>query len=85
MDAIITSYRRSRHKQYPNQILIKAEGIGYVKAHNLLGKKVVVAVSKKKKMIGKIVATHGTKGIVRARFPKGLPGQVIGKKCEIKV
>ena len=52
MDAIITSYRRSRHKQYPNQILIKVEGIGYVKAHELLGKKVAVAVSKKKKMIG---------------------------------
>ncbi len=85
MEAIITSYRRSRHKQYPNQILIKADGIGYVKAHNLLGKKIVVAVSKKKKFVGKIVATHGTKGIMRAKFSKGLPGQVIGKKCEIKI
>lgn len=83
MEAIVTSYRRSRHKQYPNQILVKAEGIGYVKAHEFLGKKVAVAVSKKKKMTGKIVATHGKKGIMRAKFPKGLPGQIIGKKCEI--
>ena len=83
MEAIITSYRRSRHKQYPNQILIKAEGIGYVKAHSLLGKKVVVSITKNKKMNGKIVALHGKKGVMRVRFPKGLPGQVIGKKCEI--
>ena len=83
MEAIITSYRRSRHKQYPNQILVKAEGIGYVKAHELLGKKVAVAASKKKKLVGKIVALHGKKGVMRAKFSKGLPGQVIGKKCEI--
>ena len=83
MEALVTSYRKSRHKQYPNQILIKAEGIGYVKAHSLLGKKVVVPVSKKKKITGKIVALHGKKGVMRARFPKGLPGQIIGKKCEI--
>lgn len=83
MEALVTSYRRSRHKQYPNQILIKAEGIGYVKAHELLGKKVAVAVSKKKKMVGKIVALHGKKGVMRVRFSKGLPGQIIGKKCEV--
>ncbi|MCD6547115.1 MAG: 50S ribosomal protein L35ae [Nanoarchaeota archaeon] len=84
MEAIITSYRRSRHRQYPNQILIKADGIGYTKAHAFLGKKVIVQVSKNKKFIGKIVALHGKKGVVRARFKKGLPGQVIGKKCEIQ-
>jgi len=85
MEAIITSYKRGRHKQYQNQILVKAEGIGYVKAHSLLGKKIIVAVSKKKKMIGKVVAVHGKKGVMRARFPKGIPGQMIGKKCEILV
>jgi len=45
MEALVTSYRRSRHKQYPNQILIKAEGVGYAKAHELLGKKVAVSIS----------------------------------------
>jgi large subunit ribosomal protein L35Ae len=85
MEAIITSYRRSRHKQYPNQLLIKAEGFGYVKAHTLLGKKVNVKVSKNKIISGKIVALHGKKGVVRAKFQKGLPGQIIGKKCEIVI
>ena len=84
MKAIVTSYKRSRHKQYPNQILVKADGIGYVKAHALLGKKVVVPVSKTKNIIGKIVSTHGNNGVMRARFSKGIPGQAIGKKCEIK-
>ena len=84
MKAIVTSYKRGRHTQYPNQILVKAEGIGYAKAHALLGKKVVVPVSKKNNLIGKIVATHGKKGVMRARFSKGIPGQAIGKPCEIK-
>ncbi len=83
MEAIITSYKRGRHKQYPNQILIKADGIGFVKAHGFLGKKVEVTVSKKKKMIGKIIAVHGKKGVMRAKFSKGLPGQIVGKKCKV--
>ena len=83
MEAIVLSYRRSRHKQYPNQLLLKSEGVGYVKAHALLGKRVIVAVSKKKKLFGKVVATHGKKGVVRAKFSRGLPGQIMGGKCEI--
>lgn len=84
MKAVVTSYRRSRHIQKPDQILIKADGINTkAKAHTLLGKKVVLPVSKKTKMLGKVFAVHGNSGVVRARFTKGVPGQAIGTECEI--
>jgi large subunit ribosomal protein L35Ae len=80
MKARIVSYRRGRHTQKPNQVLIKIPGIdSRSKASLLIGKKVFFG-----KLVGKIVALHGGKGVVRARFKKGLPGQAIGKEVEIK-
>ena len=85
MKAYVTSYRRSRHIQQPNQILIKVDGIDSSSAaHKLLGKKVLVPIKGEKKMHGKVVDVHGDNGVVRARFSKGLPGQVLHKACEIK-
>ncbi|HDQ60083.1 MAG TPA: 50S ribosomal protein L35ae [Candidatus Woesearchaeota archaeon] len=84
MKAVIMSYRRSRHKQYPDQILIKIDGVGYKTAPKYLGKKVIVNLPKLVKMTGKVIALHGKNGVVRARFSKGLPGQVLGKACEVK-
>lgn len=33
---------------------------------------------------GKISAAHGNKGVVRAIFEKGLPGQAIATEVEVK-
>lgn len=85
MEATITSYRRSRHKQYTDQVLIKIDGVGSTKAPDYLGKKVIVDIPGVVKATGKIIATHGNNGILRARFSRGLPGQVIGKTCEVRV
>ncbi len=85
MKGIIVSYRRGRHTQTPDQVLVKVGGVIDVsKAHELLGKKVELNISGKTQMIGKIFATHGNNGVVRVRFKKGVPGQAIGKECEIK-
>ena len=84
MKGIVTSYRRSRHTQYPEQVLISAKEVdSFAKAHTLLGKKVIIKNSPISKMQGKVIAVHGKKGIVRARFTKGVPGQAIGKECDI--
>lgn len=84
MKAYITSYRRSRHILHPNQILLKVDGIDTASAaHKFLGKKVIVQIKGEKKMIGKVVDVHGNNGVLRARFSKGLPGQVLHKECEI--
>lgn len=85
MKAHVTSYRRSRHIQHPNQILLKIDGIDTAAAaHKFLGKKVIVPIKGEKKMTGTVVDVHGDNGVLRARFSKGLPGQVLHKECEIK-
>jgi large subunit ribosomal protein L35Ae len=51
-------------------------------AARLLGRKVGWPVGKHEAR-GKIVALHGKKGLVRARFRKGVPGQALGSLVEI--
>ncbi|MEM3551274.1 MAG: 50S ribosomal protein L35ae [Candidatus Bathyarchaeia archaeon] len=51
-------------------------------ASRLIGRKVAWR-SGKNKISGKIVALHGNKGLVRARFRKGLPGQTLGETVEL--
>lgn len=52
------------------------------KASRLIGRKVVWK-SGENKIIGKVVALHGKKGLVRARFRRGLPGQALGTNVEL--
>ncbi len=84
MEATILSFRRGRHTQRTNQFLLEIEGVdSKSKAAQYIGKKVVWTSPGKKKIYGKIVDTHGNKGVLRARFSKGLPGTAITTKVEI--
>jgi large subunit ribosomal protein L35Ae len=81
MKALIVSYKRGRHLIHPRQVILKVPGIGDKgKAQALVGKKVVFTTKGKKVIKGVITRPHGGKGLVRARFTKGLPGQAIGKE-----
>jgi len=51
-------------------------------AGQLIGRKVVWKKGKNK-LIGKIVSLHGKKGVVRAKFRKGVPGQALGTTVEL--
>jgi len=51
-------------------------------AGQLIGRKVVWKKGKVR-FIGKIVAFHGKKGLVRAKFRKGVPGQALGTTVEL--
>jgi large subunit ribosomal protein L35Ae len=84
MKATIVSYRRGRHTQTPNQILIELDGVdSRALASKFIGKRLVWTSPGKKEIHGKITQTHGNSGILRARFSKGLPGEALGKKAEI--
>jgi large subunit ribosomal protein L35Ae len=50
----------------------------------LIGKSVSWKSESGKILSGKIASTHGNKGVVRAIFEIGLPGQAIGTRVEIK-
>ena len=81
---IITSYRRGRHTQRNKQMLIKFEYDSDKTASKLIGKQVIWETKTGKYIKGKITRTHGKKGVLRARFEKGLPGDSIGTTVRIK-
>jgi len=81
MKAIVIQFRRGRKTYTPRHFLIDAGMKDKQEAGKLVGK----AVEWKGRIIkGKIAATHGNKGIVRAIFEKGLPGQALTTEAEIK-
>ncbi|MEA3430829.1 MAG: 50S ribosomal protein L35ae [Nanoarchaeota archaeon] len=85
MDAVIVSFRRSRHTQKDNHMILSVPGIeDKEKATPLVGKTVVFTTESKKEIKGKVAAAHGTKGAIRAIFEKGMPGQSLGKKVKIE-
>lgn len=86
MEGIIVNFRRGRKTQTTNQMIIMVKDYDKAKAEKLVGKEVVYTCEGKlkKQIKGKIAATHGNKGVVRAIFEKGMPGQAIGQKLEIK-
>ena len=79
----IVSYRRGPKTQRPKECLLKFLHIkSFSEASSLIGRKVAWPVGERK-CIGKIVAPHGKKGLVRARFRKGVPGEALGSQVEI--
>ena len=79
----IVNYRVGPKTQKPKECLIKFPNVdNSKKASTLIGRKIAWPVGEKK-IIGKIVAVHGNKGLVRARFRRGVPGQALGTQVEI--
>ena len=87
MNGVIVSFRRGVRTQNTKQMIIKVEGSdSKEKAEKLIGKSVTwEAPGKTKKALkGKISAPHGSKGVVRAIFETGMPGQSLGKKVKVE-
>jgi large subunit ribosomal protein L35Ae len=84
MQGTILSYRRGRRTQDVNQMLIELENItSKEKAKEFLNKKIIWETPSGKEIKGEIIALHGNKGVVRAKFERNLPGQAITTKVEV--
>lgn len=84
-EAKIVQFRRGRKTIVEKHFLIEVKGISTKKdAEKLVGKEVVWTSPAGKKIVGKISGPHGNKGIVRAIFEIGLPGQAVTQKVEMK-
>ncbi len=84
MNATILSFRRGRHTQVGNQFLLEVEGLdSRGRASQLIGRRVKWKSPGGRDIFGKITDTHGNKGVLRARFSRGLPGSALGTKLEI--
>lgn len=81
----VIQFRRGRHTIHEKHFLIEVEKIATKEeAEKLVGKEVNWKSPAGKIIKGKISAPHGNKGIVRAIFEKGLPGQAVTTEVEIK-
>lgn len=84
MKAKIIQFRRGRHVIKEKHFLIEIDGVSNRKdAEKMVGKEVLWKSPAGKQISGKISSAHGGKGIVRAIFEKGLPGQAITTSVEI--
>ena len=85
-EAIVVQFRRGRKTYKPRHFLLDVGVKKREDAEKFVGKQVVwTSPGKLKKQIkGKIASAHGNKGLVRAIFERGLPGQAIASKVEVE-
>lgn len=80
----VLQFRRGRHTVHEKHFLIEIEGISSKEGTSKFVGKAVEWKSPAGKVIkGKISAPHGNKGVVRAIFEKGLPGQAVTTEVKI--
>ena len=80
---VVMNYKRGRHNIHPHHMLLSF-GLTFKEAPQLIGKIVDWVSPAGKILTGKIVSLHGKKGVVRAIFDKGLPGEAIGTPVIIR-
>ena len=83
MKGKVVQFRRGRHRVHEKHYLIDVSAKNKEDAGKFVGKEVEWKSPGGKIIKGKISGVHGNKGLVRAIFEKGLPGQSIGTKVEI--
>lgn len=84
MKGIVVQFRRSRHRIKERHYLLDLGATNREEAKKLAGKHVQWKSPAGKVISGKVSDAHGNKGIVRAIFEKGLPGQAILTEVEVK-
>jgi large subunit ribosomal protein L35Ae len=81
----VIQFRRGKKTIHERHFLIEIDNVSNkMDAQKFVGKNVVWKSPAGKEINGKIAATHGSKGVVRAIFEIGLPGQAVTTKVDIK-
>ena len=81
----VVQFRRGRHTLTEKHMLIEVEGVDSKEKATELVAKVVEWKSPAGKIIkGKVSGAHGNKGVIRAIFEKGLPGQSVGTEVKVE-
>lgn len=84
MKAQVIQFRRGRKNYKPKHFILDVGAKKREEAEKFIGKQVEWKSPAGKIIKGKISAPHGNKGMVRAIFEKGLPGQAVTTDVEIK-
>jgi large subunit ribosomal protein L35Ae len=81
----VIQFRRGRHTIHERHFLIEVDGVSNrEKAEKLVGKEVEWKSPAGRVIKGKISGPHGNKGVMKAIFERGLPGQAVTTDVEIK-
>lgn len=84
MKGIVVQFRRGRRVIHERHFLIDLGLTTRDEAKKYAGKNVEWKSPAGKIIKGKISDAHGNKGLVRAIFEKGLPGQAVTTEIEVK-
>jgi len=84
MKGLVIQFRRGRHTVEEKHFILDLGSKTRKDAEKFIGKEVSWKSSGGKVIKGKVSSAHGNKGLVRAIFEKGLPGQSIGTEIEVK-
>ncbi|MEM4625746.1 MAG: 50S ribosomal protein L35ae [Candidatus Pacearchaeota archaeon] len=84
MKATIVQFRRGRHLIKERHFILNVGLKNREEAEKFIGKEVEWTSPGGKKIKGRISGAHGNKGLVRAIFERGLPGQAITTEVEVK-
>jgi len=84
MKGIVVQFRRGRKVIHEKHFLLDLGMKDRAEAKKLAGKEVVWKSPAGKEIKGKISDAHGNKGLVRAIFERGLPGQAVTTEIEVK-
>ena len=84
MKGIVVQFRRGRRNIHERHYLLDFGFKDRRQAKEMAGKNVEWKSKSGKLIMGKVSDAHGNKGLVRAIFEKGLPGQSITTEIEVK-
>lgn len=84
MKGIVVQFRRGRKTVHEKHFLLDLGFKTREEAKKSAGKSVEWISQAGKKIAGKISDAHGNKGLVRAIFDRGLPGQALTTEVEVK-
>ena len=84
MKAKIINFRRSLKRINKRHYIIEVGAKTKEDAEKFAGKQAIWKSVAGKEIKGEIKAAHGNKGLVRAIFEKGLPGQARNTEVEVK-
>ena len=83
MKAKVIQFRRGRKRIHERHFILNVGVKSREDAGKFVGREVVWTSPAGKKIKGSISSAHGNKGLVRAIFEKGLPGQARNDEVEV--
>ncbi len=84
MKAKIIQFRRGLKRIHERHYIIDVGTKSREEAGKFVGRELMWKSSTGKQIKGKISSAHGNKGLVRAIFEKGLPGQARNDEVDLK-